>query len=148
MPSARVAGKDYSRKLPYGGPKYVLTNAAYWPQIETSKEDGMQIITMNTAEPEKLEAVKASMESMGAPTIKAVWLEGYNAWMALEGSHRLVAAKELGLVPEIEEVEFDADVRLSDLECKDFAGDDYSIEELAEYVAEGINRGERLILNF
>lgn len=54
----------------------------------------------------KLEAVKAEMLTLGAPTIKAVWVECYGRWQALEGCHRIRAAKALGLVPEIEEVEY------------------------------------------
>lgn len=57
----------------------------------------------------KLEAVKAEMISLGAPVIKAVWVECYNRWQALEGCHRIRAAKALGLVPEIEEVEYSDD---------------------------------------
>lgn len=56
----------------------------------------------------KLESVKAEMQTLGAPTIKAVWMECYGVWAALEGCHRIRAAHALGLVPEIEEIEYDA----------------------------------------
>ena len=36
-----------------------------------------------------LNAVKAEMETLGTPTIKAIWSEMYGAWMAVEGCHRL-----------------------------------------------------------
>lgn len=53
-----------------------------------------------------LEAVKAEMAKLGAPKIKAVWMECFGHFAALEGCHRIRAAAELGLVPEIEEVEY------------------------------------------
>lgn len=46
---------------------------------------------------DKLEAVKAEMETLGAPTIRVVDCGDY--YMALEGSHRLAAAHALGLEP-------------------------------------------------
>jgi hypothetical protein len=56
-----------------------------------------------------LEAVKAEMATMGAPVIKAVYMECYDLYAALEGCHRIRAAKELGLVPIIDEVEYSDD---------------------------------------
>ena len=53
-----------------------------------------------------LEEVKAEMIKLGSPVIKAVWMECYNHYAALEGCHRIRAAKELGLTPVIEEVEY------------------------------------------
>lgn len=65
----------------------------------------MNIVLPHTSfEAAKLEAVKAEMETLGAPVIKAVNCGDFFA--ALEGSHRLRAAHELGLIPEIEEVEY------------------------------------------
>lgn len=54
----------------------------------------------------KLAAVKAEMQSMGAPTIKAVYMPNWDIWVALEGCHRLRAAHDLGLTPYIDEVEY------------------------------------------
>lgn len=51
-----------------------------------------------------LEAVKAEMLTLGAPTIKAVDCGEF--FVALEGSHRIRAALALGLTPEIETVEY------------------------------------------
>ena len=48
---------------------------------------------------DRLRKVSDRMTSMGPPTIHAYWAK--NHWIALEGSHRLVAAKALGLVPRI-----------------------------------------------
>ena len=56
-----------------------------------------------------LESVKTQMQRLGPPTIEAVWMECYGHWVALEGCHRLRAAHVLGLVPEIEEVEYSDD---------------------------------------
>ncbi len=53
-----------------------------------------------------LAAVIEDMRRLGAPTIKAVWMECYGHWAALEGCHRIRAAAALGLTPEIDEVEY------------------------------------------
>jgi len=64
----------------------------------------MTIITPNKVDQVHLDAVKAEMLTHGAPTIRAIG-NGEIYW-AIEGSHRLVAAYEMGLEPEIEEVEY------------------------------------------
>ena len=48
-----------------------------------------------------LENVKKIMSTKGAPKIRAIWSDIYGAWLAVEGCHRLRAAQELGLTPEI-----------------------------------------------
>lgn len=53
-----------------------------------------------------LEEVKQEMTILGAPKIKAVWMEVYGVYAAIEGCHRIRAAKALGLVPELEIVEY------------------------------------------
>ena len=53
-----------------------------------------------------LQDVIESMRTLGAPRIQAVWSDVYNAWCALEGCHRIRAAKVLGLTPEINAVEY------------------------------------------
>ena len=62
-----------------------------------------------------LEWIKSKMLVLGVPSIKAVWVEAYNAWVALEGCHRLHAAKALGLVPIIEPIEYDEDLTTDDV---------------------------------
>jgi uncharacterized ParB-like nuclease family protein len=57
-----------------------------------------------------LAEVKAEMVQLGAPTIKAVWMECYGHYAALEGCHRIRAAKDLGLEPIIDEVEYSDDI--------------------------------------
>jgi hypothetical protein len=78
-----------------------------------------------------LDQVIADMRQMGAPVIKAVWLEAYVAWMALEGSHRIVAAKRLGLEPQIEAVEYDPEATTDEL-VPDSYQDTHTLEELAD----------------
>lgn len=63
-----------------------------------------------------LEAVKKEMVVLGAPKIKAIWMECYGHFAALEGCHRIRAAKDLGLTPEIIELDYDdvAELDLTD----------------------------------
>lgn len=72
-----------------------------------------------------LTAVIEEMKTLGAPTVKAVWMECYGHFAALEGCHRIRAAKALGLVPEIEEVEY------SD-ELVEGMQDDVTVEQIAD----------------
>ena len=74
----------------------------------------------------KLAAVNTEMQTLGAPVIKAVWMECWSMWVALEGCHRLRAAHELGLEPEIEEVEYSDEMITMD------SGDEYKISEIAD----------------
>ena len=45
--------------------------------------------------------VTEQMKTMGAPKLRCVWSEVHGMWMAVEGCHRLRAAKALGLEPQI-----------------------------------------------
>ena len=78
-----------------------------------------------------LAAVKAEMQDLGTPTIKAVWMEAYNAWVALEGSHRIRAAAALGLVPEIEEIEWSDTVTTDDVVPGSYE-DTWTIEQICD----------------
>lgn len=78
-----------------------------------------------------LESVKAQMAVLGAPTIKGVWMECYNAWVALEGSHRLRSAAELGFVPLIDEVDWSDSVTTDDVVPGSFA-DTWTIEQVCD----------------
>lgn len=73
-----------------------------------------------------LAKVISEMELLGAPTIKAVWMECWNMWVALEGCHRLRAAHALGLDPIIDEVEY------SDDEIELDSGDMYRISDIVD----------------
>ena len=66
----------------------------------------MNIITVNEISQDHLDEVIEDMKQLGSPTIKAVWMECWDAWVALEGSHRVHAAKALGLEVDIKEVEY------------------------------------------
>ena len=57
------------------------------------------IYTINDIDLEHLEAVKAEMIKLGAPTVRVVDCSDY--YMALEGSNRLNAAKALGIEPNL-----------------------------------------------
>lgn len=60
----------------------------------------MMIYAIHRPEAGKLAEVVAQMQALGAPTIRVVNCGDY--YMALEGSHRLAAAAELGLEPVLE----------------------------------------------
>ena len=56
-----------------------------------------------------LAKVKLEMETLGEPTIRAVWLAHHNMWQALEGCHRIRAAQQLGLSVDIDPVDYSDD---------------------------------------
>jgi hypothetical protein len=66
---------------------------------------------------EHLVEVAAQMSELGAPTIRAIWVEAWDAWVALEGCHRIRAASGLGIIPIIKPLDYDevADWDLSDV---------------------------------
>lgn len=81
---------------------------------------------------DKLEAVKAEMSSLGAPTIRVV--DCGDHYMALEGSHRLAAAAELGITPELEVYDQDDTLDITEhdwYEAANWAGTEYSAGEVA-----------------
>lgn len=94
------------------------------------------ILAHNHYDAAHLAAVAEEMKTLGAPVIKAVWIEAYGAWMALEGCHRIRAAHDAGITPEIEEVEYDADLNLQDL------GLDYEDPTTIEQMADHAHRRE------
>ena len=81
-------------------------------------------------EQDHLDQVVAEMQTLGAPTVKAVWMECWDSWCALEGCHRLRAAEVLGLTPEIEAVEYDDTTTVTDLGL-DFQ-DDFQVCEIVD----------------
>lgn len=65
----------------------------------------MEIALLHNYYTEKhLNEVKAEMVKRGAPVIRAIWSECYGMWLAVEGCHRIRAAKELGLTPIINDI--------------------------------------------
>lgn len=87
-------------------------------------------LVANHYDTEKIEAVKTEMMIKGAPEIHAVWMECYDMYAALEGCHRIRAAKELGIEPIIIDVDYSDDM------CSTVDGydgdDDYMISEIAD----------------
>jgi len=81
---------------------------------------------------EHLAEVIEQMKTLGAPKIHAVYMECHDHWQALEGCHRIRAAKELGLIPEIIEVAY------SDNPCSSISGYDgdcdYPISDICDDV--------------
>lgn len=76
----------------------------------------MLVRSLHEIDPQHLEEVKVQMIEMGAPAIR-VYNDGEVLW-ALEGTHRLAAAFELGITPEFVEMgledEIDHDCDLVD----------------------------------
>lgn len=70
----------------------------------------MEVITMTIAlyhkhyDENHLAEVKEIMKVKGAPVIRAIWSDIYGMWMAIEGCHRIRAAKELGIIPVIKDI--------------------------------------------
>ena len=61
-----------------------------------------------------LASVTEEMRTLGVPTIKAVWMETWQMWVAMEACHRLRAAHALGLVPVIEEMDYSDEMIVMD----------------------------------
>lgn len=91
----------------------------------------MKIVAINNPDPRHLTDVVAAMRKLGAPTIKAVWMECWDRWVALEGSHRLAAARTLGLEPQIEEIEYNDTATLADLGCDD-SGEGCTVTDICD----------------
>ena len=77
-----------------------------------------------------LNDVKREMAELGAPTIKAVWMDCYDCYAALEGCHRIRAAKDLGLTPVIDEIEY-SDKKISEIFGTSFE-DDYPVSKICD----------------
>ena len=65
-----------------------------------------------------LDEVKKEMEIIGAPEIRAIWSEIYEAWLAIEGCHRLRAAYELEINPIIIDITND-EIAIIQIDGKD-----------------------------
>jgi outer membrane protein assembly factor BamE (lipoprotein component of BamABCDE complex) len=68
----------------------------------------MMVYAPHNPNQEQLAEVKSQMQTLGAPVIRA-WYSG-DAWYAIEGSHRLAAAYDLGLTPNMIEIDYDAEI--------------------------------------
>lgn len=80
--------------------------------------------------------VKAQMLALGAPAIRAIYNPVHGMWMAVEGCHRLRAAAELGLTPEIIDISNDTTVTVQ------ADGDDVvvSVADLAQELVDNAHR--------
>jgi hypothetical protein len=58
---------------------------------------------------EKLKRIIKEMKELGTPTIKAVF-DG-EKFIAIEGSHRIEAAYKLGLIPNLEILDYDDEIK-------------------------------------
>ncbi len=101
----------------------------------------MTIVTINKVNADHLEMVKAEMATLGAPIIRAVHF-GEGVYVALEGSHRIVAAAELGLEPIIDEIEYSDEMITIQW---DGGEEEFMISELADSIYAGANRNSEIV---
>ena len=102
----------------------------------------MKIILRNKTEKKHLEKIIDEMKILGTPTIKAFYDESENMYIAINGSHRLMACKHLGLTPELEEVEYSSE------EFEDDDKDITSIEIIVDSAPNRVNWGMSEIVEF
>lgn len=69
-----------------------------------NKQLGALVVAPHKPDKTRLAEVMQEMERLGAPTIRAYWDDAQGAYRALEGSHRLAAAKKLGIEPKLVEM--------------------------------------------
>lgn len=80
---------------------YVTFQTVLFKKITRKK---MKIILLNKTTEARLTQVVSEMNSLGAPVVQCFELED-GTYLALEGSHRLTAAKQLGLIPILDVVD-------------------------------------------
>jgi len=95
------------------------------------------IILVNDIDPAHLEAVKAEMRVLGSPVIRAI--DGGDHLIAVEGSHRIRAAAELGLPVAVEILDEDGDIDLRSLDWDDNGYFDEHVVSVREFI-EGFTR--------
>lgn len=88
-----------------------------------------------------LDEVISEMQTLGTPTVRVIWSEVYGAYLALEGCHRIRAAKQLGLVPVFEEVEFEDVTEVVNDVCDGILEDDDTFETIIDRAVNSANRG-------
>ena len=74
----------------------------------------IRVYLVNGIDDELLEEVKAEMQVLGSPTIRVYDAQDY--YYALEGSHRLTAAAELGLAVKFDVIDGDDEIDLRTLD--------------------------------
>lgn len=97
----------------------------------------MNIILVNDINEAKLEGVKAEMSLLGAPTVRAI--DAGDHLIAIEGSHRLRAAEELGVAVNIEIIDESAEIDLDTLDWDDNGWFDERVVSGREFI-EGFTR--------
>lgn len=75
------------------------------------------IYLVNDINPDHLAAVQGQMSKMGSPTIRAI--DGGDHLIAIEGSHRIMAAVALGLPVAIQILDEDDNIDLDTLDWDD-----------------------------
>jgi hypothetical protein len=108
----------------------------------------MDILLIHTTAPAKLAAVTAEMETLGAPTIRAVRDHTHGVLVALEGCHRLSAAHDLGVDPDIVVLDDDAPVSLDDIGLDDsgyFGGERVTAGQIRDWLARDGYAGQPML---
>lgn len=59
-----------------------------------------------------LEFVKNEMIKLGAPVIRGFYDNANGVWIAFEGCHRIRAAKELNILPNMIQVNYESDIEI------------------------------------
>ncbi|WP_234053631.1 MULTISPECIES: hypothetical protein [unclassified Xanthobacter] len=96
------------------------------------------IVTINDVDPAYLEEVKAEMKTRGAPLLRAILDETQGVIVALEGSHRIAAALDLGLVPTMQLVDEEDQLSCQELgydDCGWFGGEPARAIEIRDRIA-------------
>lgn len=89
----------------------------------------MYIYTAHPAQPHHLADVINEMKVLGAPTIRVV--DCGDHFIALDGTHRLAAACELGVAPDLDILDQDDIVDASSLDWPELTDGEYTAGELA-----------------
>ena len=90
------------------------------------------IILVNEIDAGHLAEVKTEMAARGAPTIRAI--DAGDHMIAIEGSHRLRAAEELGLPVNIKIIDEDGDIDLDTLDWDDNGWFDDRIVPVRDFI--------------
>ena len=86
------------------------------------------IYTINSAEKNHLDQVKEEMALLGSPKVRAVWCGDH--YRAIEGSHRVAAAAELGHTVEVIDVDLEDVIADHDIQDLPYG---CTVEEIMDY---------------
>ena len=136
-PSLNI-GADLDREAAYAAQDRMNQNSLeidsgdYKTRI-TEDDESFMVYAPHLEEEERMTDIAQKVMIQGSPKIRAVW--SGDAWLAIEGSHRLKSAKNLGVKPIIEELELD-DVVQHDLQDLENPTD---VSSIVEYLHGGQN---------